>query len=172
MSRPEVIEQIFNHKMSQEIRTQAILLLLRIPTRKNLVYVPFESYLKFTHNVTASAVATNYIRFDSCGAHGSNVFFNIDNYGLLSKNIFDLQVPTDSSYGKYNILAGTRSDLTVSVPTTVAADFTTATPLVNSFLLPALQTSSGLRMNSAQTAVAGILSQIFCLNLITLAGEL
>jgi hypothetical protein len=30
--------------------------------------------------------------------------------------LFDIQVPTDSAYGKYNILAGTRNDLIVNLP--------------------------------------------------------
>ena len=42
-----------------------------------------------------------------------------DNYGLLAKILFDLQVPTDSTYGKYNILAGT-------IPALAAGDFTGA----------------------------------------------
>ena len=35
----------------------------------------------------------------------------IDNYGLLAKMLFDLQMPSDATYGKYNMLCGTRSDL-------------------------------------------------------------
>ena len=97
---------------------------------------------------------------------------DIDNYGLLSKILFYLHVPADSIYEKYNILAGTRNDLTVSIPTTIAAYFTTATPLFNAFFLPSLQINSGLRMNSAQSASAGTLSKTFCLNLITLVGAL
>ena len=107
------------------------------------MYVPCESYLKFTHTVTVGIAASNYTRFDSCGAHGliqrirvvhgSNVLSDIDNYGLLAKILFDLQVPTDSSYGKYNILAGTRNDLTVSIPKCVAANFTTALTLFTAF---------------------------------------
>ena len=89
-------------------------IIINVPTRNNLVYVPSESYLKFTHTVTANA-ALNYARFDSCGAHGlvqrirvfhgSNLLSDIDNYGLLSKILFDTQVSTDATYGKYNILA-------------------------------------------------------------------
>jgi len=155
-------------------------IIINIPTRNNLVYVPCESYLKFTHTVTVGAAASNYTRFDSNGAHGliqrirvfhgSNLLSDIDNYGVLAKMLFDLQVPTDSTYGKYNILAGTRNDLTVSIPALAANDFTGA--LFSSCGLSVLQTNSGLRMNNAQTARAGTLSQTFCLNLITLAGAL
>ena len=38
--------------------------------------------------------------------------------------MFDLQVPSDATYGKHNILTGTRNDLVVTLPTLVAADFT------------------------------------------------
>ena len=44
-------------------------IIINIPTRNNLVFVPSESYLKFQHTVTASA-ASKYTRFDACGAHG------------------------------------------------------------------------------------------------------
>ena len=156
-------------------------ILINIPTRNNLVYVPTESYLKFTHTVTAGGADSAYARFDSCGAHGiiqrirvfhgSNLLSDIDNYGLLAKMLFDLQVPTDSSYGKYNILAGTRSNLAVSFPALVAGDFTTIK--FTNFSLPVNQINSGYRMNTAATiASTASVSQTFCLNLITLAGSL
>ena len=156
-------------------------IIINIPTRNNLVYVPSESYLKFTHTVTVGAAASLYTRFDSCGAHGliqrirvfhgSNLLSDIDNYGLLSKILFDLQVPTDSTYGKYNILAGTRNDLTVSFPTFTDANVAVGA-LISALVLPAVQTNSGYRMNTASTASGGTLTQTFCLNLITLAGSL
>ena len=73
-----------------------------------------ESFLKFSLNQFTNAGANPTVyRWDSCGAHGliqrirvfhgSNLLSDIDNYGVLSKILFDLQVPTDSSYGKYNI---------------------------------------------------------------------
>ena len=143
--------------------------------------MPSESYLKFQHTVMVGAAASAYTRFDSCGAHGliqrirvfhgSNLLSDIDNYGLLSKVLFDLQVPTDSTYGKYNILAGTRSDLTVSFPTLTDANVASGA-LMSALVLPAVQTNSGYRMNAASTASGAKLSQTFCLNLITLAGSL
>ena len=162
-------------------------IIINIPTRNNLVYVPCESYLKFTHTVTSGAADSNYARFDSCGAHGliqrvrvfhgSNLLSDIDNYGLLSKVLFDLQVPTDSSYGKYNVIAGTRSDLTCTIPTLVASDLSGGT--FSNFTLPVTQTNSGLRLNATAKMTAngtvangGVISQTFCLNLITLAGAL
>ena len=158
-------------------------IIINIPTRNNLVFVPSESYLKFTHTVTAGA-ALNYARFDSCGAHGliqrirvfhgSNLLSDIDNYGVLSKILFDTQVSTDSTYGKYNILAGTRNDLTVQLPTVAQAEAAPGgnAPLWSALRLPVLHTNSGYRMNNAALANNGTTAQTFCLNLITLAGTL
>ena len=84
-------------------------LVFNIPTRQNLVMCTSESYLKFTLGaITASAAAA--IRWDSCGAHGliqririfhgSNLLSDIDNYNLLTKMLFDIQVPGDSINGK------------------------------------------------------------------------
>ena len=99
-------------------------IIINIPTRQNLVLVPNESYLKFTLGaITASAAAA--IRWDIGGAggiiqkiriyHGSNLLQDIDNYGLLSKMLFDIQAPGDATYGKLNVLAGTRSDLVINL---------------------------------------------------------
>ena len=104
-------------------------IIFNIPTRQNLVLVPNESYLKFNLNAinnTVAAAATSVYRWDSCGAHGvigrirvfhgSNMIQDIDNYNLLSKMLFDIQVPADAAYGKLNLLAGTRNDLVVQTP--------------------------------------------------------
>ena len=94
-------------------------IILNIPTRNNLVLAPTESYFKFTCAVTSRA-ANNAFRWDSCGSHsliqrvrlfhGSNLIQDIDNYGLLAKMLFDLQQPTDATFGKQSLLAGTRTD--------------------------------------------------------------
>lgn len=156
-------------------------IIINIPTRNNLVFVPSESYIKFTHTVTANA-AVDYARFDSCGAHGliqrirvfhgSNLLSDIDNYGVLSKILFDTQVSTDATYGKFNILAGTRNDLTVQLPNLTAAEVIAAPPIWDNLILPVTQINSGLRMNAAALANNGTVAQTFCLNLITLAGTL
>jgi len=41
-----------------------------------------------------------------------------------------VQVPTDSAYGKYNILAGTRPELIAVTPSFVQADFSSAATMV------------------------------------------
>ena len=91
---------------------------------------------------------------------------------MLSKILFDTQVSTDATYGKYNILAGTRNDLTLQFPTLTALEVAVAAPLFSAIKLPVLQTNSGYRMNNAALANNGTVSQTFCLNLITLAGTL
>ena len=157
-------------------------IIINIPTRNNLVYVPCESYLKFNLTVKADASGdVDYARLDSCASHGaisrircfhgSNLLSDIDNYGLLSKLLFDLQVPTDSAYGKYSVLAGTRNDMTVTFPTLADANFTSA--LFSKLSLPVHQTNSGARLNTtAKIAAGATVSQTYCLNLITLAGML
>ena len=157
-------------------------IIINIPTRNNLVFAPSESYLKFTHTVTAGA-NNNYARFDSCGAHGliqrirvfhgSNLLSDIDNYGLLAKILFDLQAPSDATYGKLNILAGTRNDLSLQFPTLTPAEIAATPALWSGMVLPVLQTNSGYRMNGTARIDANATSkQTFCLNLVTLAGTL
>lgn len=151
-------------------------IIFNLPTRNNLVMVPTESYLKF-NIVMTSAAASNAFRWDSCGAHGiiqrirvfhgSNLLQDIDNYGMLAKMLFDLQQPTDATYGKQNILAGTRADLSVTTPAVAAASS-----------LPVIQANSGERL----TVTGGALTYIgnagssgiftYCLNLISLVGSL
>ena len=86
---------------------------INIPTRNNLVLVPEESVLKFTVNYKNGTDTAQAIRFDSCGGHGlierirvwhgSNLLEDITAYGVLAKLMFDLQVPTDATYGKHSI---------------------------------------------------------------------
>ena len=89
-----------------------------------------------------------WINTKNKGFYASNVLSDIDNYELLAKILFDFQVPTDSSYGKYNILAGTQNDLKVT-----GTDF--STPTFTVFSLPVIQTNSGARINSPSTAGSG-----------------
>jgi hypothetical protein len=44
-------------------------IIINIPTRANLVTAMSENYLKFDVTFTATA-ACDYVRWDSCGAHG------------------------------------------------------------------------------------------------------
>lgn len=178
-------------------------LVFNIPTRQNLVMCTSESYLKFTLGaITASAAAA--IRWDSCGAHGliqririfhgSNLLQDIDNYGLLTKMLFDIQVPGDATYGKLNILSGTRNDLVVATPTITTVDADDAAKVItlanaiktsmNLSKLQAVQINSGaliLGVNNAPTLINGALTagpndgikaNVYCLNLNCLLGTL
>jgi hypothetical protein len=160
-------------------------IIINIPTANNLVLATTESYLKFAINF-AGATAENVFRWDSCGAHGviqrlrgfsgSNLIFDIDNYGLLAKMLFDLQVSTDASYGRMNELVGTRSDILTTIPATYA------TGAIAFF--PGLQVNSGEAFHFAAANavvsdgnVGSIIttatsSRYYCLNLISLLGSL
>ena len=158
---------------------------INIPTRNNLVLVPPESYLKFDVTVKNGATANNPVRWDSCGAHGviqrirvyhgSNLLEDHDNYGLLAKMLFDLQVPTDSAYGKYNILAGTRNDLKITGQTNTdyGADdaLTRAEILAGNAIAQVTQVNSGASLGLLG-ANANSTTTTYCLNLISLVGSL
>ena len=154
-------------------------IILNIPTRNNLVLVPSESYLKFNLAINNTSGSASSYRFDSVGAHGliqririfhgSNLLQDIDNYALLGKMLFDLQMPSDACYGKQNILAGTRSDLNVTLPTT-SASYTQAE--LNAVKLSCNQVNSGILLGSAIATASSTPVKSFALNLISLIGAL
>lgn len=149
---------------------------INLPTRPGLVLSPTDSYLKFKLNITAAAAAT-VARFDSCGAHGliervsvysaGNMLENTTAYGMLAKMLFDIQVPTDSTYGKYNVTSGTRSDLIVN------------TGVANA-IVQGLQINAGDRLAAypalpSASSVFGTTAtdvDYYCLNLISMVGSL
>jgi hypothetical protein len=164
-------------------------IIINIPTRANLVLATTESYLKFRCAIT-SGTAGNSFRLDTCGIHnviqrirvfsGSNLLEDIDSYGMLAKMMFDLQVSTDSSYGKYNATSGTRNDLVSFLPAAnIALPTGTTTIGVSS-----LQANSGelvgqLAFQNGSSAVvptavaAGqFVADTYCINLISLVGSL
>lgn len=159
-------------------------IILNLPTRNNLVLVPTESYLKFNVAIT-SQTDNNAFRWDSCGVnglfsrirvfHGSNLLQDIDQVGLLAKMLYDLQLPTDVTYGKMSMLSGTRSDTvsqTIAVAG-VAADV--VIPAIPVFNLPSYQVNSGERIGgdkSTLVATNGVVSETYCVNLISLVGSL
>lgn len=172
-------------------------IILNLSTRAGLVLVPSESYLKFQVNIT-SGTANNAFRWDSCGAHGliqkvtiyhgSNMLQQIDNYGMLVKMLYDIQMPTDATQGKYNMLSGTRSETVLKMPTIAAAtaattDATAASlASVNANIKDALsvkgfavqQVNSGDRIDAAgaYTGAAAVPAQTYCLSLVSLVGLL
>ena len=153
-------------------------IILNIPTRNNLVLVPNESYLKFTLSPITAGAAATVLRWDSCGAHGviqririfhgSNLLQDIDNYNLLTKMLFDIQVPSDATMGKLNVLAGTRSELSCKLSTITQDKFNTVI---------AVNTGDVIRKGSdnAVTLTAAALTgtnNTYCLNLNCLLGTL
>ncbi len=165
--------------------------IINIPTRPNLVMVPSESYFKFSIQLTASANSSAF-RWDSCGAHGliqrirvfhgSNLLQDIDNYGLLAKMLFDLQVPSDATYGKFNILCGTRNDMASVIPSMAAATAgqPTGTEVYNDLVglgVPVKQVNTGelmLKTDGSNVLSNGNSTQVYtyCLNLVSLVGSL
>jgi len=182
-------------------------IIINIPTRNNLVLVPSESYLKFNVNIT-SGTASNAFRWDSCGSHGliqrvrifhgSNLIQDIDNYSMLAKMLFDLQMPTDATYGKYNLLCGTRADTVLKVPTIPTVPAAAGTPaagaetttLINVGItatnaslatlsakgISVNQVNSGERIGApadgSLNGTGAVASQTYCLSLISLVGVL
>ena len=120
--------------------------------------MPTESYLKFNVNAY-SQTAGNAFRWDSCGAHGliqrirvfhgSNLICDIDSYNMLAKMLYDIQMPSDAVYGKFNVLSGTRNDLTLACPTIAGADVPATIISVNNALkgISVLSTNSGDRID-------------------------
>ena len=154
-------------------------IIINIPTANNLVLAPTESYLKFYVSF-ANAGAANNVTFDSCGAHGfiqrlrifhgSNLLQDIDQYGLLAKMLFDLQVPTDAAYGRFNALVGTRNDL---VATTGAAGEPISCYQVNSGESGAIAAGTTItNLLTGSTSTSNTAPRYYCLNLISLLGTL
>eukprot|EP01038_Epipyxis_sp_PR26KG_P017347 gene17347-23956_t len=152
------------------------------PTANNIVLAPTESYLKFYVSYTNGGTANNNVVYDSCGAHGliqririfhgSNLLQDIDNYGLLAKMLFDLQVPTDASYGRYNALVGTRDGLNTTITAaqfTAAALLNTSTKQINSGEYGIL---AGANVVTGDLPYGTTGQRYYCLNLISLLGTL
>jgi hypothetical protein len=117
---------------------------------------------------------------------------DIDNYGMLAKMLFDIQVNTSANYGKNNILCGTRNDYTFSTaaqpvgvigtyacdtaPHILAAINALSITTNNTLLagVSVMQTNTGDRIDpvGALLAANGVASQTYCLNLISLLGTL
>eukprot|EP01038_Epipyxis_sp_PR26KG_P016855 gene16855-23094_t len=161
-------------------------IIINIPTSNNIVLAPTESYLKFKCVITNDQQATPAV-WDSCGAHGliqririfhgSNLLQDVDSYNLLAKMLFDLQVSTDSSYGRFNQLVGTRNDLITVTPAVPAVGAGLAVPAINATVIPCRQINSGDYYSlAAYTPGPPVVytseTRYFCLNLISLLGTL
>ena len=162
-------------------------IIINIPTRSNLLLNTQDSYLKFNVSFKNGASATtNYARWDNGGCHacisrvkvfhGSNLLEDISEYGLLAKMLFDIQVSGDATYGKYNVMCGTRNDLvchlpTLTVPTIYSQSDGTALSALN---ISSLQVNSGDTIcgSAGMAQGATTTSQTYCINFISLVGTL
>ena len=125
-----------------------------------------------------TSAADTAVRWDSCGAHGlidrilifhgSNLISDISQYNLLTKMMFDIQVPTDAAFGKLNVLAGTRSDLSIAVAPT--ADNPASAAQINSGDLIRGTGGATPLFTGADGKVSS--TQTYCLNLTCLLGTL
>jgi hypothetical protein len=161
---------------------------INIPSRANLVMVPSESYLKFKIRLRNTTGGNCAYRWDSCGAHGliqrirvfhgSNLIEDIDNYNLLCKMLMDLQVSTDGTLGKYNILSGTRADLQVKSSGPPTADAGSLLNCVNNGAMSAYQINSGEAIRSLGQPNGPVATNTdtqtmtYCLNLVSIIGSL
>lgn len=143
-------------------------MIINIPTRSNLVLAAAESYLRFTVNIKNNT-ADNAFRLDSGGAsgflarvrtfHSSNQIEDIENYNMLSKMLYDIQLPHDAITGKMNLMTGTRADTVwkgPTVPTVTVANITDAS--ANSAVGTAGSTNAVLAAQTASinTALASL----------------
>jgi len=144
------------------------------------VLYPFKKY-RF-NNIKRKCLILNGIN--------ANLLQDIDNYGMLAKLFFDLQVSTDASYGKYNILAGTRNDLNTQLPAIATADASASAAAYGQAnaeetrtLVNAIKTAingvnrQSLQINSGEViasnlAAADTTKLTYCLNLFSLLGTL
>jgi hypothetical protein len=165
---------------------------INIPTRANLLMVSPESYLKFRATISNNSGSLSSYRWDACGAHGliqririfsgSNLLEDIDNYNMLAKMLYDLQMPSDAVYNKFNVLSGTRADLVVrnggTAINTDATDAGTTQTLANNIRgiitnndLVAVQQNSGDLLGRSVTN-GTTTAKDYCLNLISIVGSL
>ena len=158
---------------------------INIPTGPNLALICAESVLKFD----VTTLGADQGRLDSCGAHGfiqrirvfhgSNLLEDTDTYGMLAKEYFDLQVSTDACFGKYSILAGTRSDVylnmageTLNNLAVTLADTSTLTGLKTALLAGrGVCVNSGALLNYSN-AVPNLATTTYSLTLISMLGSL
>ena len=170
-------------------------IIINIPTRNNLSLNTADSILKFTSKFANGSGSACTARYDSNGAHahfqririfhGSNLLQDIDNYGVLAKMIYDLQLSNDANQGKFNILSGTRNDMVAVLPVTVGGPTWTADNVaadINTGISAAVSVFNGANLsvytaNSGETICSGLatgnnVSFTYCLNLISLIGSL
>jgi hypothetical protein len=145
---------------------------IQIPTGRNLVMAPSESYLKFKLVVKNGATANEYIRLDKSGAqgiiqrlrlyHGTQLLEDLDNYGNIV-SLFNVLQCSDSTQNKQNILNGVNNCY--------------CTSLINELQVVPLTCGERLS-NFADTAAAACAAQAntnpqtYCISLMSILGSL
>jgi hypothetical protein len=167
-------------------------IIFNIPAKNNQCLSTLDSYLKFTLPGLATGSTVCGFRFGPAGAHsiidririwsGSNLLEDITQYGVLASLMNDLQVPTDSFYGKNTILQGTRNDLVTRTPTIEAltgntiGDINVALAQIGNQVVSCNQINSGESLRESVGGGSVIATgkttgeQTYCLNLISILG--
>ena len=161
-------------------------IIVNIPTGGNRCLVPSESFLKFAVNIKNLNSTANNFRLPSHGIHsifsrlrifhGGSLLQDISEYGQLASILFNLQVPTDASMGKFNILCGTTQNMVISDG--VNTDFGTDDALTRAEILGGLAKQKVINVNSGELLGSSIAqnsstsTRLFCVNLISLIGSL
>jgi hypothetical protein len=92
---------------------------------------------------------------------------------MLAKMLYDLQSPLSATYGKLNILTGSRSDFitTYAAPAITQALVTANIAAVTNYL-PATQVNSGELLGASVATATSTTVRTFCVNLISALGSL
>ena len=159
-------------------------MIFNIPTRNNLVMACSENYLRGNVSFRNGGAASNYLRLDSCGVnaifskinvyHGSNLIETIENYNVLAKMMYDLQVSTPQSNGKMSILTGTNTEYVGRTNAIAAVAGGAAAPAVPAYNVPVKYMNYGRRLNAygAQIAANAYVNMDFAIPLISIVGSL
>ena len=157
-------------------------LIINIPTSPNQVLAASESVLKFDLTVKNSAVQSQFIRLDKCGAHGviqrlrlyhgSQLLEDLDNYGNIVSQLTALQKSSGCN-GKDSILQGFCNDKFCDVQGADAV----ATTLKNNQVIPIIAGerlhASGADNEFAAIPAGGVTkSRTYCINLLSILGSL
>jgi len=167
-------------------------IIINVPTRRNQVLATTESYLKGDLVVRNTTGAVASFRLEKCGIHGlirrvrvwsgSNELEDHDNYNNMAAMLYDIQIPTTATEGKFNIMTGSRSDRILnlaSIQTADGADLATTQALANA-LKTALNNSGSqvVQRNSGDLIHQNLANNTnsdvypFAINLISIMGSL
>jgi len=143
---------------------------IQIPTGRNLVMAPSESYLKFDLIVKNGGTANEFIRLDKAGSHGviqrlrlyhgTQLIEDLDNYGNFMSVLNVLQC-SDSTQNKGNILNGMNASY-------VAGNDERIYPITCGERLTNYAANAATACDSNVCTA----SQTYCINLLSILGSL